>query len=253
MDGRRYTPLEREASEEKLSWTWSLIYWLVSLVRRRQWRKFSRIAKARKAITPLLEAKCPPEHKPKKVDYHVYEHTATFADIRDGLVHAPIVTDENNVTYVDQVYLAKLLQEIAQGESRLALSPAKVPPIIGLWDDGVTDTWAMRTPRCDTEEEYFACKCHAMQSYIDDEWDEDEKEAVYHYLVTQKQPVRNIVIGDSYCNLAGEGRICTDGKFLWHQSLEDYVLKYNVRPPAFFVDHILAQIKDREGTRDKVE
>lgn len=231
-----YHPIKGE-QPVKLCWWLRVLNWVARLSQRHNWLRFIRIARLRKKIAPMLSS----APSPKKSNYAIYEQTATFADIRNGLVDAPIVTDENNVTYVDQIYLSKLLKNIAKGESHLP-NPTKPPKIIGLWDE--IDNWSVRSSRLDNEQEYFSTKSHSVQSYIDDEWDESEKQLVYRYIKTHKQLVKNIIIGESYRGQSGSDRICTDGKYLWHESLEDYIQKYNVRPPLFFIEHIRRSVDE---------
>lgn len=182
-----------------------------------------------------------------KIDYSAYEKQASSEEIKRGKTKEDIVTDENNVIYVDRAHLDRLLHNIAKGNPSTRYAPKQeVPHVIGLWSDEV-EGWVPEPKRIDTEEEYFACHFHAMSSYIDDEWSEEEQKGVWSYLNSRKIKLNNIIVGAPYWRGSGDFRICTDGKYFWHESLEDLVLKYNVRPPGFFVLYILAQIKDGES------
>lgn len=154
--------------------------------------------------------------------------------------------DKNYEAYdsiVDEEYLCKLLNNIARGETPSIRVSIKIPRVIGLWSD--EPDWGISPKRIDSEREYFACRYHAMASYIDEDWSEEEKTAVWQYLHDSKKETTNIHISVPFHQPGLEGyegyRIVSDGNFNWHESLEDYILKYNVRPPQFFVDYILSK------------
>ena len=117
--------------------------------------------------------------------------------------------------------------------------------VIGLWNDELFDVWSgIIVPyRADDEEEYYSREFHSALSYIDEDWSDNERMEVWSYLKRAERK-SNIVINPEPIVLAG-GRIayslCSDDKYLWHESLEDFVLLYHVRPPSFFVDHILCK------------
>lgn len=180
-----------------------------------------------------------------QVDYRKYEQPHNSKHL--------IVDDLANI-YVDRDYLSYLKQLAEDIETksinvreqtkfsrrRAADGHYKTPHIVGLWQDIEDDRWPIYGgERKDTEQEYFSKSTHSLTDYIDDEWDAQEKRRVYIYLHTRKIIVDSIIINRSFLKKSGCYDICTDGTYLWHESLEDFVRLYSVRPPKFFVDHIL--------------
>lgn len=180
-------------------------------------------------------------------DYSVYEIPGDKRHI--------VVDDAANI-FVETGYvnhLKDVAENIKKNGSKLAWQTRhtrrraenghyKMPRIIGLWRDDQmeeNDRWPFYDSRDDTEQEYFSRMTHNLIDYIDDDWNEQEKRKVYIYLHVRKRPVNSIIINRSYLKKSGCFNICTDGTYLWHESLEDFVRLYNVRPPKFFVDHIL--------------
>ena len=61
-------------------------------------------------------------------------------------------------------------------------------------------------------------------------------------IIPQLKQTSQIIMDEQY-------HVCTDGRYCWHETLEDFVLFYNVRPPQFFVDHILSQESTEEDSK----
>lgn len=230
----------------------------------------------------------PDDDYSEKIDYSAYEEVNIGQSGRSGLY-----IDENADLYVNDSYVHYLLREIDRGESDLfnqvhhtgrmdQHGKYKMPDVIGIWLEDPFDVWRGREcpARLDTENEYFSEHFHSMQSYIDDNWDEEERHKIYLYLHTKKRRLGNIVVSStsypfshfvdnphviinhdqriivpqykkrSSSAMDEQFQVCTDGKYCWHETLEDFVLFYNVRPPQFFVDYILSQENTEEAPKE---
>jgi hypothetical protein len=76
--------------------------------------------------------------------------------------------------------------------------------------------------------------------FIDETWDVNELQVVAAYIA--KQPAVEHWRGYSACRLCGEvlGSTClSDGKFIFPEKFEHYLLAHKVRPPQAFIDHVL--------------
>lgn len=255
-ENSKYIPIEPEYPEKAIfQRIWNCLYAWLPNNKIKHIRRMRRIAKIRNDISKFLMSP-PRRSNEKKIDYSVYERFCRKSDLTSQ--SAPIV-NTSSATYVDQTYINKLVSNIAQGDSSFKRRKRGIPSIIGLWTDD--SEWPIDARRIETEKEYFETKFHSVQTYIDDEWDEDEKVCVLHYLSTKKQKLKGeIIVGiytdyesrrpllsQNYAKNYESYKLCTDGTYTWHESLEDYVALYNVRPPKFFVDHITSQIKESSG------
>lgn len=181
------------------------------------------------------------------IDNYIYK--GSNKEIEEGIDGVPIIRNENNEVFINTEYITKLLDEIASGETRLYSPKIQWPMIIGLWKENIDQNPTYI--RYDTEKDYALFRFHNMESYIDDEWDENEKELVCCYLLYFKDHgsvTNNIYITDL------DGNIYTDGKFCWHETLLDFIKEYNVKPPLFFIEHIQNTIRsiDHKNWKDFV-
>ena len=79
------------------------------------------------------------------------------------------------------------------------------------------------------------------QDFVDDAWDAAERAAVVQYLKAGEEAIA--WRGYSYCRMceASPGTTCrTDGEWVWPEGFAHYVEVHNVRPPAEFVQKVLA-------------
>jgi hypothetical protein len=90
-------------------------------------------------------------------------------------------------------------------------------------------------------------------SFIDDNWNKEEKEKIVAYLKSAHQ-MPYAFGGNSWCRfrcgIAHLGSLeYTDGKYLWPEGLVHYVEKHNVKLPQEVLDHMLANkirpVKDK--------
>ena len=125
----------------------------------------------------------------------------------------------------------------------------KAPHIIGLWQEKYYDEWLGDLPpeRTDSEEDYFKSTFQSLQSYVDDYWTEEERKTVFRYLMRHQVKVDRLIAQTSSAPQFGHvmthpnEEVETDGHYMWHESLPQFVRYYNVRPPKFFVDYILTR------------
>lgn len=77
---------------------------------------------------------------------------------------------------------------------------------------------------------------------VDPSWDAVERAAVVEHLKAGK--ICHMWLGYAWCRLCGcnLGTCCmTDGTWQWPQKVEHYLTEHLVKPPAEFVEHVLAQ------------
>jgi hypothetical protein len=101
------------------------------------------------------------------------------------------------------------------------------PVLIGYWASEQADWWP--TPA----------------QFIDEDWNADEREIVADYLL--RGFVSRTYMGYSQCRICGvdNGALeLSDGDYVWPEGFAHYVLEHRIRPPAPFVDHVLAVIDD---------
>jgi hypothetical protein len=87
-------------------------------------------------------------------------------------------------------------------------------------------------------------------AFVDHGWDELERDDVARYL-TQGFVARTWM-GYSPCRFCGKsnGAIdLTDGVYLWPEGFAHYVEDHGVRPPAEFVEHVLAMMERFDSMR----
>lgn len=139
----------------------------------------------------------------------------------------------------------------------------KAPPVIGVWDSRYFDHWLGEAPprRNDKEKDYFA-NHQFIQSYLDKNWSPRVRNKIYAYLrkVTPSKQCEHIVLNQplydppspyQICqsmprSLTGSNwqAVCTDGTYYWSAALPFYIRCHALRPPKFFVKHILRKIKE---------
>ncbi len=89
------------------------------------------------------------------------------------------------------------------------------------------------------------------EEFVDNAWDESEREIVASYLETGRVPW--IQLGYSQCRFCGcENGYAelTDGIYLWPEGLSHYVREHFVRLPAQVVDHIRESDSQRPDQMD---
>jgi hypothetical protein len=80
-----------------------------------------------------------------------------------------------------------------------------------------------------------------VHDFVDPDWDRRERDVVVGHLYSGMR-VRQFM-GFSTCRFCGEPNgtsESTDGKYVWPEGLAHYLLEHNVRLPAEFVEHALA-------------
>lgn len=233
----------------RVGWLSRLWHFLTSIIKnKRREKRLKRIADLREMIQETIEFDCPSNSCQDALDYSFYDRFFDSDKIQEHIDAGSIISDKKDHTCVDKSYISYLLEDISCGPSKLHCQSHKIPKIIGIWSDDMVDTWGKTPKRLDTEDQYFSTYIHSMLSYIDDTWNEDERLLVWKYLRDNRKKVDiKVIVGGSWdqshdCIKYG---LCTDDKYIWHESLEDFVLLYNVRPPDFFVEHILKKIEDQ--------
>ncbi|MFI5296562.1 MAG: hypothetical protein ACHREM_00570 [Polyangiales bacterium] len=112
-------------------------------------------------------------------------------------------------------------------------NPKRVPPLmrpikIGFWIDPAADPkWTVPLPD--------------PKTMTDASWSSAERAVVVAYL--RAHPVVALYMGASTCRICGglngSGEQ-TDGSYLWPTGFVHYLEDHLVRPPADFIDHVLA-------------
>jgi hypothetical protein len=79
--------------------------------------------------------------------------------------------------------------------------------------------------------------------YIDEGWDEGERELVASYVSDGELMTLASWRGYSWCRFkCGKGvegtRCLTDGKYAWPEGFAHYIREHSVRPPAEFIEHV---------------
>lgn len=96
--------------------------------------------------------------------------------------------------------------------------------LIGYWEGSTEPGW----PR--------------VTDFVDEHWDETERDCVAEYL--QQGFVPWVQAGISPCRFCGAANGCaeqTDGVYIWPEGLAHYLREHGVRPPVSVIRHILSR------------
>jgi len=104
---------------------------------------------------------------------------------------------------------------------------AEGPPVtlIGYWEGDMEPGWP------------------SVADFVDEHWDDTEREVVASYL--EQGFVPWVQMGISPCRMCGAANGSaeqTDGVYIWPEGLAHYVREHGVRPPVSVIRHILGRL-----------